>query len=109
MSEEDTKLDGPDLARGIALSTVADGAMLLGHAHGEPVLLTRRGDELFAIGNVCTHYGAPLTEGFLVDDTVRWPGHHAGRMMPDTAPISTSLLIRSRSGNVIDDGEPIQD
>ena len=43
-------LSGPDLTKGVALSTVADGAMLLGHAHGEPVLLARRGDELFAIG-----------------------------------------------------------
>jgi NADPH-dependent 2,4-dienoyl-CoA reductase/sulfur reductase-like enzyme/nitrite reductase/ring-hydroxylating ferredoxin subunit len=77
MSEAETKLSGPDLAKGVALSIVADGAMLLGHAHGESVLLARRGDELFAIGNACTHYGAPLNEGLLVDDTVRCPWHHA--------------------------------
>jgi apoptosis-inducing factor 3 len=77
MSELKTKLSGPDLTKGVAISTVADGAMLLGHAHGESALLARRGDELFAIGNVCTHYGAPLNEGLLVDDTVRCPWHHA--------------------------------
>jgi NADPH-dependent 2,4-dienoyl-CoA reductase/sulfur reductase-like enzyme/nitrite reductase/ring-hydroxylating ferredoxin subunit len=77
MSEPKTNLNGPDLAKGVALSTVADGVMLLGHAHGEAVLLARRGDELFAIGNVCTHYGGPLNEGLLVDDTVRCPWHHA--------------------------------
>lgn len=77
MSEAETKLSGPDLAKGVALATVADGAMLLGHAHGESVLLARRGDELFAIGNACTHYGAPLNKGLLVDDTVRCPWHHA--------------------------------
>ena len=77
MSDEETKLSGPDLAKGIALSAVADGTMLLGHVHGESVLLVRRGDELFAIGNVCTHYGAPLNEGLLVEDTVRCPWHHA--------------------------------
>jgi nitrite reductase/ring-hydroxylating ferredoxin subunit len=77
MTEVQTELSGPDLAKGIALSTIDDGAMLLGHAHGEPALLARRGDELFAIGNVCTHYGAPLNEGLLVDDTVRCPWHHA--------------------------------
>ena len=77
MSETKTKLSGPDLAGGVALSAVPDGTLLLGHAQGEPVLLARRGDELFAIGNVCTHYDAPLNEGLLVDDTVRCPWHHA--------------------------------
>src|SRR5512140_2617658 len=70
-------LSGPDLAKGVALSIIADGAMLLGHAHGEPVLLARRGNALFAIGAVCTHYGAPLADGLLVDETVRCPWHHA--------------------------------
>ena len=77
MSEESAKLSGPDLTQGVELSTLPDGTMLLGHARGEPVLLIRRGNELFAIGAVCTHYGAPLAEGLLVGDTVRCPWHHA--------------------------------
>ena len=63
MSEEKTKLDGPDLAQGVAISTLAEGAMLLGHTQGKPVILVRRGGELFAIGAVCTHYSGPLAEG----------------------------------------------
>ena len=43
MSETKTKLSGPDLAWGVALSTVPDGTLLLGHVQGEPVLLARRG------------------------------------------------------------------
>ncbi len=77
MSEETTKLSGPDFTQGVDLSTVPDGTMLRGHALGEPVLLVRRGDEVFAIGAICTHYGAPLEEGLLVGDTVRCPWHHA--------------------------------
>ena len=77
MSEEKAKLSGPDLTQGVELSTIPDGTMLLGHALGEPVLLVRRGDELFAIGAICTHYGAPLEQGLLVGDTVRCPWHHA--------------------------------
>ena len=77
MSEEKTKLEGPDLAQGVAVSTLAEGAMLLGHTQGKPVILVRRGGELFAIGAVCTHYSGPLAEGLLVGDTVLCPWHHA--------------------------------
>ena len=54
MSEERTKLEGPDLAQGVALSSLAEGAILLGHAHGEPLIVVRRSDELFAVGAFCT-------------------------------------------------------
>src|SRR5579872_3430699 len=77
MSEDKAKLTGPDVTKGIALSAIEEGVMLLGHADGEPALLARRGDEVFAIGAVCTHYGAPLEQGLLVDDTVRCQWHHA--------------------------------
>ncbi len=74
MSEE---LSGADFNQGIAIAEISDGAMVLGHADGEPVLLARRGAEIFAIGARCTHYGAPLEQGLMVDDTVRCPWHHA--------------------------------
>jgi NADPH-dependent 2,4-dienoyl-CoA reductase/sulfur reductase-like enzyme/nitrite reductase/ring-hydroxylating ferredoxin subunit len=77
MSDEPNQLQGPDLGNGVELSTIADGTMLPGHVHGKAVLLARRGNELFAIGATCTHYGAPLVDGLLVDDTVRCPWHHA--------------------------------
>jgi hypothetical protein len=50
MSEEKPKLSGPDLTQGVEFATIPDGTMLLGHAQGEPVLLARPGDEVFAIG-----------------------------------------------------------
>src|SRR5574337_1491135 len=77
MSEESTALKGPDLAQGISPFDVPDGGMLLGHAHGEPVLLVRQGEEIFAIGAKCTHYGGPLAEGLVVGGQVRCPWHHA--------------------------------
>lgn len=71
------QLAGPDLAIGVALADLPDGGMTAGHAFGKPVLLARRGDEVFAVGASCTHYGGPLAEGILTGDTVRCPWHHA--------------------------------
>jgi len=68
MSEDKTKLEGPDLEQGVESSMIPNNDMLLGHARGEPVILVRRGDELFAIGAVCTHYGAPLEQGLIDGD-----------------------------------------
>ena len=68
---------GPDLALGISVDDLPDGAMLAGHVGEEAVLLARRGDEFFAIGATCSHYGGPLAEGIMVEDTVRCPWHHA--------------------------------
>ena len=73
---EPSKPTGPDLAQGIPLDDLADGGMIGGHVGEEPVLLARRGDEFFAIGSACSHYGGPLAEGLAVDDTVRCPWHH---------------------------------
>lgn len=69
--------DNPDLAQGVALTILADGGMLLGHVGNEAVLLARRGEEYFAVGATCTHYGGPLADGILVGETVRCPWHHA--------------------------------
>jgi len=69
--------DSPDLTLGVATDTLADGNMLKGHVGGDAILIARRGDEFFAIGATCTHYGGPLSEGLMVDDAVRCPWHHA--------------------------------
>lgn len=68
---------GPDLRTGIPESDLADGGMLAGHVGEDAVLIARRGNELFAVGATCTHYGGPLPEGLMVGETVRCPWHHA--------------------------------
>src|SRR5215470_6290932 len=77
MGGTDTKLEGPDLAAGIAESDVREGLPLLGHAGGAPVIVVRSGRALYAMGANCTHYGGPLDEGLVVGHTVRCPWHHA--------------------------------
>ena len=66
-----------NLAAGVALSELPDGAMLAGQVDGEDALLVRRGDEIFAVGASCTHYHGPLAEGLVAGESIRCPWHHA--------------------------------
>lgn len=66
-----------DLAAGVPSTQLVEGAMLEGTLNGERVLLARSNGVARAIGGQCSHYGAPLAQGLLVDDTVRCPLHHA--------------------------------
>src|SRR5213596_500712 len=67
MAEPSSELEGPDFEKGCKIDKLADGEMLLGHAFGAAILAARRGEEIFAIGATCTHYGGPLAKGLVVD------------------------------------------
>jgi NADPH-dependent 2,4-dienoyl-CoA reductase/sulfur reductase-like enzyme/nitrite reductase/ring-hydroxylating ferredoxin subunit len=77
MGGDQKELSGPDLGIGIDEALLGQGATLLGHASGEAVLLVRRGGDVLAIGATCTHYGGPLAEGVVENESVRCPWHHA--------------------------------
>jgi len=77
MSAQASENAGPDLAQGVSVDAIADGKVLRGHVGADAVVLARRGNECFAIGASCTHYGGPLAEGLIVGDSVRCPWHHA--------------------------------
>jgi len=77
MAGNDSKPKGPDLTQGVPLAELPDGGMIGGHVGDDAVLIARRGDELFAIGATCSHYGGPLAEGLIVGETVHCPWHHA--------------------------------
>ena len=77
MSVNNVELEGPDLSLGVKLSAIPNHAMVSGHVDDQAVLLVRRGDQLFAVGAKCPHYGGPLGGGLVVRDTIRCPWHHA--------------------------------
>jgi len=51
----------------VKFSTMEDRKPIKVNVDGEDICLTRVGDEVFAIGDVCTHSEASLSEGDVTD------------------------------------------
>lgn len=45
--------------------------------NNEKILLVKQCGKIYAVSNLCTHYGAPLVTGALGDGRVRCPWHGA--------------------------------
>jgi nitrite reductase/ring-hydroxylating ferredoxin subunit len=108
MADDQAKPTGPDLTKGIALTDLADGGMLVGHVGGDEVLLARMGAEVFAVAAHCSHYHGPLGEGLVVGDTVRCPWHHACFSLRTGEPLHPPALgaidcwsVEQRDGKVL--------
>jgi nitrite reductase/ring-hydroxylating ferredoxin subunit len=102
----------PDLSQGVALTDLADGAMLLGHVGDDAVLLARHGRDVFAVSPFCSHYPRPAAEGMLVGDTVRCPWHHACFSLRTGEPVHPPALspidcwsVEQRDGKVFVQGQ----
>ncbi|MBI3281899.1 MAG: FAD-dependent oxidoreductase [Acidobacteria bacterium] len=77
MGTEQGKPQGPDLEAGVSWDSLVEGVPLPGHAGDAAAVLIRRGEEVFAVGATCTHYGGPLADGIVTGDLIRCPWHHA--------------------------------
>jgi apoptosis-inducing factor 3 len=67
----------PDFRHGFPFQDLPDGRAVPGRVDDEAAILVRRGDDVFAVGALCTHYHGPLADGLVAGDTVRCPWHHA--------------------------------
>lgn len=59
-------------------SQLADDKPTQAMVQGVPILLVRRAGHLFAMADTCSHFGAPLSDGKLVDNCIECP-YHASR------------------------------
>jgi nitrite reductase/ring-hydroxylating ferredoxin subunit len=82
-----------------SLQDLAQPQPLRAIKNGHPILLVRAGEDVFAVGNLCTHQGAPLDKGVVKIAgsvrTVTCPAHGSmfrlddGKVMrpPATKPV----------------------
>ena len=59
----------------LAAEVLLEGRLVRAQAGEMPVVLLRRGGEVLAIAETCTHLGGPLSEGELDGDVVTCPWH----------------------------------
>jgi NADPH-dependent 2,4-dienoyl-CoA reductase/sulfur reductase-like enzyme/nitrite reductase/ring-hydroxylating ferredoxin subunit len=103
---DDTDI-GPDLRFGVAISRIPEGTMHAGSLNGTPILLVNHGGQFCAVSGKCTHQGAPLKDGLLVDGQIHCPWHHArfsvstGEALaaPALQPLAT-LKVTQRDGKL---------
>ncbi len=74
MPDETSK---PDFLAGVAWDEIPADGLLPGRVGDEDALLVRVGDNVRVVGAKCTHLGAPLKDGLVVDGELRCPWHHA--------------------------------
>src|SRR5438876_6073263 len=101
---EPIKPSGPELTSGVDLEQVPKGGLLVGQANGEPVLLVREGDDVFAVSAACTHYGAPLADGIVVGHELRCPWHHARFDARSGAAVGPPAMRRLDCWDVVREG-----
>jgi apoptosis-inducing factor 3 len=90
---------------GIDLAALPEGAVVKTYIQGEPVVVARHRGRYCALSAKCTHMGAPLDEGILVDGEIHCPWHHARFSLESgeaiAAPAFSSL---TRYDTVVRDG-----
>jgi nitrite reductase/ring-hydroxylating ferredoxin subunit/uncharacterized membrane protein len=67
----------------LAAELLPEGRLVRAEVGGLPVVLLRRGEEILAIGDTCSHLGGPLSEGELERDVVSCPWHGSRFSMRD--------------------------
>jgi NADPH-dependent 2,4-dienoyl-CoA reductase/sulfur reductase-like enzyme/nitrite reductase/ring-hydroxylating ferredoxin subunit len=103
MVEKERKSGLRDLAPGVPSSELAEGSILDGVLNDERIALVRSDGVAFAIGGLCTHYGAPLAGGIVTDGAIRCPLHHAcfdlrtgaATCAPAMSPVPTYDVVES--------------
>jgi nitrite reductase/ring-hydroxylating ferredoxin subunit/uncharacterized membrane protein len=88
-------------------SELPDGKPTRAVHEGIPILLVRRGVQLFAMAETCSHFSGPLSEGKLEGDSIVCPYHSSrfaledGRVLDGPAVHPQPCLeVRARNGQI---------
>ena len=97
----------PEFQRVAAVDEIPPGGRISANVEDRQILVLRVGDNFFAIEDVCTHDGQPLTTGPLKGTEIECPRHGArfdvttGKpmCMPAVEPVAT-FAVKVENGQV---------
>jgi NADPH-dependent 2,4-dienoyl-CoA reductase/sulfur reductase-like enzyme/nitrite reductase/ring-hydroxylating ferredoxin subunit len=94
-----------DFGTGVPMAALPAGQLVCGSFKGRPVLLVNNQGRYCALSATCTHMGAPLAEGLVVENRVHCPWHHA-RFSLETgeAVAAPAFEPLTRFGTTVRDG-----
>lgn len=91
-----------------ALSDLLDGDLMAVDVQGESVLLANVDGRVYAISETCSHEGAPLSEGYLLDGTCLECPWHAGHFdLSDGSVLEAPPIVDLTAYAVQVDGDDI--
>ena len=92
-----------DLGNGMPAADLHDDKPLAGSFGGEDVILVRHRGKICAFAGKCTHQGAPLETGMVIDGTIRCPWHHARFSLEDGEAVSAPAFAPLEKFTVVEE------
>ncbi len=96
-----------DFTPACAEAELPDGQLKRVNVKGTDIVLLKRGNAVFALGEKCSHLGGPLSEGQLEGDTVQCPWHGSRFCLKDGSVVDgpathpqPTLDVMTRDGQI---------
>jgi nitrite reductase/ring-hydroxylating ferredoxin subunit len=84
MINRDAYRSGPDdFVRAATADELVEGKLKRVSIEEQPVLLVRLNGTIHAVSAICSHYGAPLNDGTVVERTIECPWHFSRFALED--------------------------
>jgi NADPH-dependent 2,4-dienoyl-CoA reductase/sulfur reductase-like enzyme/nitrite reductase/ring-hydroxylating ferredoxin subunit len=94
-----------DFEIGIDVARLPEGRMVAGCFRGKSVLVVNDRGRYCGLSPTCTHLGAPLSDGVIVDGEVHCPWHHARfSLATGEAVCAPAFAPLARFGTIVRDG-----
>jgi 3-phenylpropionate/trans-cinnamate dioxygenase ferredoxin subunit len=91
----------------LSLASLAEGKPVLIEKDGESICVTRIGDEVFAIGDTCSHSDASLSEGDVTDFKIECWLHGAEFDLRTGEALTPPAVMPVKKYSVTVDGDSV--